>query len=356
MELPGPRLRALVADPSVVMRRFVLEALSLEGGVEVVAVAGDEAALAHAAVQARPDVVVLAADLPGRAIGEQVRELRRAHPRLPIILLTIDSTAGAAATLDALAAGANDYVARPPGPVDRADAVLRLATDLGPKLRALCRVAPAAVDPLRPRAAVAASAGRALVRLICVGVSTGGPNALADLFSGFTRPLPVPMLIVQHMPAEFTGMLAQRLARCTPVLGCREAVDGELAEPGCALLAPGGRHLGVRRRPDGALLARLSDGPPENACRPAADVLFREAVEAVGGGVLAVVMTGMGNDGRAGAQAIRAAGGQVIVQDETTSVVWGMPRVVAEAGLADAVLPLGQLAGEILRRACVGRA
>jgi len=185
---------------------------------------------------------------------------------------------------------------------------------------------------------------------VCIGSSTGGPNALAEVFAGLATPLDVPLAIVQHMPAQFTAMLAERLDQCGGAVRCREARAGDAFEPGVALLAPGGHHLGVGRGPDGRLVARLLDTPPENACRPAADVLFRQAAEVVGAGVLGVVLTGMGHDGRAGAERIRAVGGHIIAQDEASSIVWGMPGTIVGAGLADAVVSLGQIAGEITRR------
>jgi len=151
-------------------------------------------------------------------------------------------------------------------------------------------------------------------------------------------------------------MLAERLNNSSGSLRCREARDGDAFEPGVALLAPGGRHLGVLRTGDGRLVARLLDTPAENSCRPAADVLFRQAAEAIGAGVLGVVMTGMGCDGRRGCECIREAAGQVFAQDEASSVVWGMPGAVAEAGLADALVPAARIAEEILRRIGTGRA
>jgi two-component system chemotaxis response regulator CheB len=187
-----------------------------------------------------------------------------------------------------------------------------------------------------------------------IGVSTGGPNALAELFRDLPGDLPVPLLIVQHMPPMFTRLLAERLTANSkvPVL---EAGAGAVVRPGRALVAPGDFHMVVAR--DGLQVrAALSQGPPENSCRPAADPLFRSAARVYGERLLAVVLTGMGQDGLRGCEAVREAGGRVIVQDEATSVVWGMPGFVARAGLADKVLPLPQIAAEIVRRARPGGA
>jgi two-component system chemotaxis response regulator CheB len=186
------------------------------------------------------------------------------------------------------------------------------------------------------------------VRGIVIAVSTGGPTALAEVLPAFAKNCPVPVLIVQHMPAFFTAQLAERLTKLvgTPV---REAADGMSLKSGDVVLAPGGRHLAVAAQAAG-LVAQLTDDPPENSCRPAADVLFRSAVKVWGGGTLGIVLTGMGRDGLAGSRAIVDAGGGVLVQDEFSSVVWGMPGEVARAGLADAVLPLAHLGAEVALR------
>jgi two-component system chemotaxis response regulator CheB len=188
---------------------------------------------------------------------------------------------------------------------------------------------------------------------VVVGTSTGGPNALLGLLAAFPANFPVPALVVQHMPPDFTRQLAQRLAART-LLDVREAVPGELVRPGQVWVAPGDYHLGLARDGDGVRL-RTHQGPPENSCRPAVDVLFRDAAGAFAGGTLAVVLTGMGQDGLRGATAVREAGGQVLAQDEASSVVWGMPGFVVRAGLADQVLPLDQLGPEVVRRVCLGR-
>ena len=187
-----------------------------------------------------------------------------------------------------------------------------------------------------------------------IGSSTGGPNGLVEVIKALPPDFPAPVLIVQHMPAQFVGALSGRLdaQRTVPV---REAVHGELARPGTAWVAPGGVHLEVARE-KGALRMRLVDGLPENSCRPSADVLFRSAVRALGGRVLGVVLSGMGFDGLRGCRAIREAGGTVLVQDEATSVVWGMPGNVAEAGLAHKILPIGQVGREIVRMTIPGPA
>jgi two-component system chemotaxis response regulator CheB len=259
---------------------------------------------------------------------------------------------GAAASLEALSLGATDYFAKPSGTGGVAASLAVIRDELVPEIKALCRRdagvptgAAAAARPLPPQT------GR--VEAVAIGVSTGGPNALAEVFAGLPRDLPVPVTIVQHMPPMFTRMLAERLTS-KGNMKVEEGVSGGELRSGHAWIAPGDFHMTVRR--DGpAVRVEVNQDPPEHSCRPAADVLFRSMVRAYGPGVLAVVMTGMGQDGLRGCEAVREAGGQVIVQDEATSVVWGMPGYVAKAGLADRVVPLPLLATEIARRVRAGR-
>jgi len=186
------------------------------------------------------------------------------------------------------------------------------------------------------------------VQVLAVGASTGGPNALADLFRGFPAKLPVPIVIVQHMPPMFTRLLAERLSAQFPIR-VKEGSSGAVLQPGHAWIAPGDHHMCVVR--DGLQVRLLvHKDPPENSCRPAVDVLLRSVVQTFGRATLAVILSGMGQDGLRGCEAVREAGGQVLVQDEATSVVWGMPGSVARAGLADRVLPISLIADEISRR------
>ncbi|MDP1571266.1 MAG: CheB methylesterase domain-containing protein, partial [Vicinamibacterales bacterium] len=191
------------------------------------------------------------------------------------------------------------------------------------------------------------------VGIVAIGVSTGGPNALAAVMPALPAALPVPIVIVQHMPPMFTKMLADRLDAQSAV-AVVEAAEGMTLQPGTAYLAPGDFHMRLVQRGTGVVIA-LDQGPPENSCRPAVDVLFRSVAGLYGAQALAVVLTGMGQDGLLGAERLREAHGQVIVQDEATSVVWGMPGAVARAGLADRVLPLELIAQDVARRVAQGR-
>jgi two-component system chemotaxis response regulator CheB len=191
------------------------------------------------------------------------------------------------------------------------------------------------------------------VDIVAIGTSTGGPNALAEVIPHLPADLPVPVVIVQHMPPTFTRFLAERLTAASSLL-VQEGVSGTLVEPGRAWIAPGDFHMNLWRD-HSALRLGVFQAAPENSCRPSVDVLFRSVAEVFGPNALAVVMTGMGQDGLRGCELIRAANGQIIVQDEASSVVWGMPGFVAKAGLADSILPVKEIAGEIVRRVQRGR-
>ncbi|MFM8498058.1 MAG: chemotaxis-specific protein-glutamate methyltransferase CheB, partial [Planctomycetia bacterium] len=348
---PAAPIRVLVVDDSAVIRSVLSATLAAEPGIAVAATAADgRQALSRIAADP-PDLVLLDVEMPVMDGITPLRELRALHPRLPVVMFSSLTERGAKAAIDALLAGANDYVAKPKE--TSADAVAaRIREELVPRIRQLVpRSAGPAGSPAPAAAAPAAPVRRAVrepVAAVVVAVSTGGPNALAGFLPGFVRSVPVPVLVVQHMPPLFTAQLAERLARICG-LEVREARHGEVLAPGRVLLAPGGRHMKVARG-DGGVVAELSDEPPEHACRPAADPLFRTAAAIWGAGTLGVVLTGMGRDGLEGSRAIVAAGGAVIVQDEFTSTIWGMPGHVARAGLADAVLPLGQLGAEVALR------
>jgi two-component system chemotaxis response regulator CheB len=351
MNRPPQRIRVLVVDDSVVIRRLVKDVLADDPNIEVVGTAENgEVALAKIA-ELKPDAVTMDIEMPRMTGIECVRELRKTHPRLPVVMFSTLTERGASATLDALAAGASDYVTKPSNVGSVAESRQALRDQLIPKLLALTAarrlVTRAAPPPPRipppPRKARTTPFG-----VLAIGCSTGGPDALAAVLGGLPQDLAVPVVIVQHMPPLFTRYLAERLTATTP-LRVSEASDGAVLTPGQAWIAPGDYHLEVVPGA-GAPRARLHQGPPENFCRPAVDVLFRSIAQSHGSGALAVVLTGMGHDGLRGCGAIRDAGGDVIVQDEQSSVVWGMPGFVARAGLASQVLALDQLGGELLRR------
>ena len=338
-------VRILVVDDSAAIRGVVSATLSADPELSVTGTAADGVQGLARVAESRPDVILLDVEMPVMDGLTMLRELRRIHPRLPVVMFSTLTERGAKVALDALVAGANDYVAKPKG-ASSEEVTARIREDVIPKLKQFRRQVSApggAAAHLQPRSTPRPRADP--VAVVVVGVSTGGPVALSDFLPAFVKTAGVPVLIVQHMPAVFTAHLAEQLTKVCG-LPVREAPDGHELVAGDILLAPGGRHLKVASAGT-KVIVKIDDGPPENACRPAADVLFRSAAAVWGGATLAVVLTGMGKDGLKGSEAIHAAGGTILAQDEITSVVWGMPGHVARAGLAEAVLPLRQLGVEV---------
>lgn len=355
-----PAIRVLVVDDAVVVRRLVSDALSGDPDLEVVGAAANGRIALAKIPQVNPDIIILDIEMPEMDGLQTLTELRASYPHLPVIMFSMLTQRGATATLDALSLGATDYVTKPTNLRSTEEAIETIRDALVPRIKAFCggsKTRPrssrpsAAVAP-RPRARVASHAPQR-VDIVAIGVSTGGPNALALVLSKLPKNFPVPIVIVQHMPPIFTKFLAERLAaQCA--IDVREASSGETVRPGCAWLAPGDHHLIVERRGGGALL-RTHQGPPENSCRPAVDVLFRSIADNYGGHALGLVMTGMGQDGLRGCERMHDIGGQIIVQDEATSVVWGMPGFVAKAGIADRILPVEQLGQALVECVELGR-
>lgn len=350
------RIRVFVVDDAAAVRRIVTDVLAADPGIEVVGSAANGLEAMARLERLGPDLVTLDIEMPGMDGLETLVELRRHHPRLPVIMFSSLTERGAIATMEALARGATDYVAKPNHSGGVAEAKERIRTELIPKIRALVgRPAQGAAHPAPAHgpAPAARSGPPGRVDAVAIGVSTGGPNALADILPALPADFPIPILIVQHMPPVFTRFLADRLSSRSRVV-VREAEDDAVVEPGTVWVAPGDHHMTVWKDGERVRL-RLDRGPQENSCRPSADPLFRSAAAIFGGRTLGLILTGMGHDGLLGAQAIRRAGGQLIAQDEASSVVWGMPGAIVAAGLADAVLPLPLIAAGLVQRAAAGR-
>jgi len=339
--------RVLVVDDSVVSRRMLSDALSASTDLEVAGVAANGKIALAKLEQTKPDLVILDVEMPELDGLGTLRELRIRRPKLPVIMYSSLTRRGAATTMEALAAGANDYAAKPEIN-DQRPAGRQIQEDLLPKIRALLGARPPlATSDLLPQS-TQAMASPAPVELVVIGASTGGPNALAELIPMLPGDLAVPVVIVQHMPPVFTRLLAERLAARTK-LKVVEAIEPGPALPGHVYIAPGDHHLEVARV-HGRPTLLLNDGPPQNSCRPSVDVLFRSAAREFGASVLAVVLTGMGKDGLLGAAALHQRGARVMAQNEASSVVWGMPGYVAEAGLAQVQLGPVELGREIATR------
>ncbi len=352
-------IRVLVVDDSLYMRQAIARALTGTGTFEVVGQAKDGREAIERAVALGPDVVTMDYNMPGWTGADTVRELMRVRPT-PVVMFSAHTKRGERETLDALSAGAVDFVTKPAGEVS-AD-LSRVLDELVGKLIAAAAsrprpatIAPAVTKPppsIAPppssRGVVAPPASRPtsrapakgpLPKLCVVAISTGGPVALSQLVPSLPADTRFAVVIVQHMPAHFTATLAERLD-ATSALTVREAALGDRPAPGLVLIAPGDRHLEFDER--GAVL--LGQGPPVHGCRPAADVTMISAARVYGKRTIGVVMTGMGRDGTAGALAIRAAEGRTIAQDEESSVIFGMPKSAIDAGAIEEVAPLGELA------------
>lgn len=373
-------IRVLLADDSAVIRRLLSEAMSSETELEVVGMARHGSEALQLLPITRPDVILLDVEMPIMDGVETVAAIRKLDANIPIIMFSSITTVGGGATLDALSAGANDYATKPVKLGHASEALTYIRNELVPKIRMWGRKQhsrfskpltsltrspesttgdsqaglrpagkssfPGLIPSAVPRPVkLAPSSSIDPVDLVAIGVSTGGPNALFDIFTALPGEFPVPILIVQHMPPVFTGLLAARLDSISR-LKVREAVNNTVIQPGEAWIAPGDFHMRVKRqRTD--LILELNQSPPENSCRPAVDPLFRSVAEVFGARCLGVILTGMGRDGEEGSRAIHKAGGQIIAQDEASCVVWGMPRAVTQAGLVNAVVPLSQMAAEI---------
>ena len=341
-------LRVLIVDDSAVLRRLLGDVLASDPEIEVAGTAGNGSLALARIPEVKPDLITLDIEMPGMDGLATITEIRKLYPKLPVIMFSNLTERGAAATLDALARGASDYVAKPTRAGSVEAARQRVREELIPKIKSLCEVRGKFPQPLSAPAVVAPTRAPVRIDIVAIGTSTGGPNALAELIAQFPADFPVPIVIVQHMPPLFTRLLADRL-NSRSRLHVQEGQEGMKVESGQVWIAPGGRHVTVARKGGDVVLALKRD-PPENSCRPAVDVLFRSVANAYGASALAVVLTGMGADGTLGARVIRDAGGEVIVQDEASSVVWGMPGSVVAASLADRICPLANIVPEVVRR------
>lgn len=360
MALPRPT-RILIVDDSAVMRSLLRTVLRLEARYDVVGTASDGNSALAAVGTLHPDLILLDVEMPVMDGLETLRKLRERGHKIPVIMCSSLTQRGARVTIEALASGASDYVAKPSGQSGPAEATAALARELLPKIAALTASAfPQPVIPIPIRLSHGPVAGApsaneqisSVPSLVAIGVSTGGPAALDIVLPALPANFPLPILVVQHMPELFTRLLAERLNERCP-LAVREASEGNPVIPGTIYIARGNWHLeivGSTRSAQPATL-RLTQAAPENHCRPAVDVLFRSAAAVYGSGVLAVVLTGMGSDGLESARIVRARGGTVLAQDQATSAIWGMPGAVVRAGLAQRVLPVQAIVPEILRLA-----
>ena len=363
-------IRVMVVDDAIVARRLLTRWIGAEHDMIVAACLRTGREAVDQVEACDPDVIVLDVDMPELDGISALPLLLRKKPDLVVIMASTLTRRSAEVSLRALALGAADYIPKPQAALDAAMSVA-FHRELIDKIRGLGRRRlparrDATIPPARERLPAAGRPGavppyaeaailglrqfaRAVPRALLIGASTGGPQALTSLIGQMGTTLErAPILITQHMPPTFTTVLAEHLTRVSGHC-VREAEHDEAVVAGSVYVAPGGRHMRVVRGRDGAPAIALGDDPPINFCKPAVDPLLSSAAALWGAGSLALVLTGMGSDGTRGAADIAAAGGSVIAQDEATSVVWGMPRSVAQAGLCSAVLPLGEIAAKVNR-------
>ena len=377
------KIRAMVCDDSVVIRRLVSDVLAGDPDIEVVGTAVNGKNALDKIPLLKPDVLTLDVEMPIMDGLQTLVEVRKTYKKLPIIMFSTLTERGAGATLDALERGASDYVTKPANVGSLSESMEAVRSQLIPKIKSLTghtqvqrtarpafgggptggagrlgapgvpSVPGAAGGAKGPIAPLKAPAPGGRVDVVAIGVSTGGPDALTQVVSSLPGNFPVPIVVTQHMPPVFTALFAQRLNAKTP-LEVSEAVNGDVLKPGRILIAPGDWHMRFQQKAVGTV-AVLDQGPQENYCRPAVDPMFRSIAEIHGGHVLSVIMTGMGSDGHRGAEHVIRAGGSLIVQDEATSVVWGMPGAAVHAGLPCDIVPLPRLAEVITSRVTAAR-
>jgi two-component system chemotaxis response regulator CheB len=337
----GKKVRVLVVDDSLFMRAAIAKTLSA-GPFEVVGQAKDGNEALAQVTKLTPDVITMDFNMPGMNGADAVRAIMQRRPT-PIVMCSAHTKQGAKETFDALGAGAVDFVTKPAGEVSTD--LSKIADELTRKLIAAASARPRAATPVAPptrnSAAFMARASQPglMPRLCVIAVSTGGPAALSEVIPALPADLRVAIIVVQHMPAGFTGPLAERLDAASRV-SVREAEAGDRPQPGEVLIAPGNKHVEF----DDKGLVVLGDGAAVNGCRPAADVTMQSAAKVYGRRSLGIVMTGMGKDGAAGALAIKKVDGKTCAQDQLTSVIYGMPRAAFEAGGIDEVVPLAEIA------------
>lgn len=353
----GERVRVLVVDDSVVVRRLISRMVEDDPCLELVGTARDGMDALAKVGPLRPHVVTLDVEMPLLDGIATLRRIVELHPGVRVIMLSSLTAKGSQTTVDALMLGASDYVTKPKGDaagnafeslaVELKDKIMQLFVSPGREARIESRIEPAKPLALPPAARTAVSFAQR-PEIFAIGVSTGGPAALTEALPAIPRDFPLPVVITQHMPPHFTRILAERLAKICQI-EVVEAEDGMTATAGRALIAPGDFHMRVVR--DGHELAvRLDQGPQENSCRPAVDVMLRSIAECCKGRAIVAILTGMGQDGLLGVRQLKALGAGILAQDAATSVVWGMPGAVVSANLADEILPLTRIVPAVLMR------
>ncbi|MBI5575310.1 MAG: chemotaxis response regulator protein-glutamate methylesterase [Deltaproteobacteria bacterium] len=345
-------VRVLIVDDSAFMRSALGKMLSSDPEVEVAGTARDGLDALDKVVQLKPDLVTMDVEMPRMDGIEALRRIMASNP-VPVIMVSSLTMAGAKATLEALEIGAVDFI--PKNLSDLSINIVNIREILLEKVKQIGRrriVPPRRFTAVRPEASPPRPdpSGYRIERrigIVAIGTSTGGPKALQEVLPKLPKEFPVPVVVVQHMPPAFTGPFAERLNELCRV-SVKEAEEGESLKPGVVFVAPGRGHMSIRKGRTGECVVSVSENRPDLIYRPSADVMLASVAEVFPGRALGVILTGMGNDGEKGMRAIKSGGGRTIAEDESTCVVYGMSRSVVEAGLADKVVPLQEVAGEIV--------
>ena len=357
----GDAIKVMITDDSAVVRGLITRWLGEESGIEIVAKASDGIMAIKMAADYQPDVVILDVEMPRLDGLAALPQILKAAPKTKVVMASTLTHRNADITLRALSSGAADYLPKPES--SSLASAKDFQHDLISKVRALGeasrRKSPAARRPVAPPARVAARVRpqakrpRPAPKAVFIGSSTGGPQALRDVITVIGPKINIPVFITQHMPKAFTAVLAEHLSKNArkPVV---EGRDGMPVKPSGIYLAPGDFHMTVRRNGTSVVIG-LDQRPQENYCRPAVDPMFRSAAEVYGDSALGVVLTGMGHDGQQGSEHLVKTGAQILAQDEATSVVWGMPGSVVQAGLAEQVKPINQIGTTIMNIVSGGR-
>jgi two-component system chemotaxis response regulator CheB len=344
-------IRVLIVDDSAFMRNALSRMLSSDPEITVVGTAWNGLDAIEKVAELKPDLVTMDIEMPRMDGIEALRRIMATSP-VPVIMVSSLTTEGARSTLDALDLGAVDFV--PKNLSDLAVNIVKVREVLLEKVKQIGRRVPGrrrpsliAPSPAAPTPVRSGYRTERRIGIVAIAASTGGPKALQDVIPKLPKDLSVPVIVVQHMPPAFTGPFAQRLNEISG-LTVKEAEEGEPLRPGVVLVAPGRGHLSVRRSRTGESVVAVGENRPDLIYRPSADVMMSSVAEVYPGRALGVILTGMGNDGEKGMRAIKSSGGRTLAQDEATCVVYGMSRTVVEAGLADKVVPIGEVAGEIV--------
>ncbi len=342
------KIRVLVVDDSAFMRNAIAKIITQDSDFQVIGTARDGVEAVDKVFSLKPDIVTLDIEMPRMNGLEALKVIMEKNP-VPVLVVSALTTEGARETIEALELGAVDYI--PKNLADLSINIFNIKDDLLKKLKIIARKKINFRKPLPDERPIEIKRktfeGKSKVAVVSIGASTGGPKVLQRIIPSLPEDIPVPVVVAQHMPKEFTRVFAQRLNQLSKT-EVKEAEQGEVLVPGTVYIAPGGKHLLIKRERPLRVVAEIRENDVNMLYKPSVDLLFGSVAEVYGGATLGVVLTGMGNDGLEGARKIKEKGGYIIAQDEKTSIIYGMPAAVVNAGIADKVLPDDEIAGEII--------